>query len=352
MHVSILSPLDILKNVFMNPLFVETKTVRMHLLHTMRIFFAMKYPHIVQLQEKVVLYKEYSCEDLLTKTKCTQDYQGKSCLWMNLTQTCVTFSQCSDVKKTTLSECQQYSEQCTSNGINCISYQKCSEYTNSTSCKKGTDGECGWVIEQLNQEPKCQIFQNVAPKRTVNNTRIPVLLTVKIALKQVIVNHIRLNMVGNSSGIDGPCFWNESQSPPVCRLQQCVDIPLVPYMTYQYCSTFNPKLNCTTNTIYCVDKKLCSSYSEQECYEGTDGPCVFAIPLKQSSGTKQCRAKDCTDYIETTTEACSKLQIWLHFQMVSVVLINLIVLNILLKPLVILMESMEYAFSRDRNVRK
>ncbi|CAK87462.1 unnamed protein product (macronuclear) [Paramecium tetraurelia] len=269
-------------------------------------------PHCVT-SGKGCTYKEYSCEDLLTKTKCTQDYQGKSCLWMNLTQTCVTFSQCSDVKKTTLSECQQYSEQCTSNGINCISYQKCSEYTNSTSCKKGTDGECGWVIEQLNQEPKCQIFQMCSDilgstKENCQQYSDTCTSDGQNCIEIGNCQSYKTKYGCNSSGIDGPCFWNESQSPPVCRLQQCVDIPLVPYMTYQYCSTFNPKLNCTTNTIYCVDKKLCSSYSEQECYEGTDGPCVFAIPLKQSSGTKQCRAKDCTDYIETTTEACSKLQ--------------------------------------------
>ncbi|CAD8187110.1 unnamed protein product [Paramecium pentaurelia] len=257
--------------------------------------------------------KQYSCENINIKTKCIQDYQGNPCLWMNLTQTCITFSQCTDIKKSTPSECQIYSDKCTSNGEHCISFSKCSEYTNSISCYKGTDGFCGWVIEQINQEPKCQIFRycNEILGSTKENCQYYSENCTSDGQNCIEIgncNSYKTKYGCNTSGKDGSCFWDETQTIPFCRLQECIDIPIIGNMTHQYCSTFHPQLNCTTDLYKCINKQQCSKYQEESCYEGTDAPCVFAFPLNKSQGTKQCRAKECLDYIEQTTEACSQLK--------------------------------------------
>ncbi|CAD8093820.1 unnamed protein product [Paramecium sonneborni] len=258
-------------------------------------------------------YKNYNCENLNAKQKCVTNYQGHPCLWMNNTQSCVTFSQCSDIKKTTFKECQLYSNLCTSNGENCISLSKCSSYKNVISCNKGTDGICGWVIGQANQELGCQLFTQCSDIFGIKKEDCQYYSSTCTTDGQKCIpigqckSYLTIEAC-NTSGKDGTCFWDSQQSPPVCRIQECSDFPLISQITHEYCSQFNISLNCTTNGIKCINKQQCSTYSEQSCYEGTDGPCIFTFPINQKSGTKQCRIKECSDYIEKTTEACSKLK--------------------------------------------
>ncbi|CAK89836.1 unnamed protein product (macronuclear) [Paramecium tetraurelia] len=257
--------------------------------------------------------KQYACENLNIKSKCTKDYQGRPCLWITQTNSCMTFSQCSDIKKTTFAECQVYSKLCTSNGDSCMPLSKCAQYTNTISCNTGTDGVCGWVIGQSDQMQRCQIFQQCSDifGSTKEDCQYYSNTCTSDGVKCIQIGNCSsylTKIACNSDGKDGSCFWDQSSEQATCRLQQCPDVPLVSQMTYEYCSSFNPKLKCTTDGTKCMSKSICSDYLEQSCYEGIDGPCIFTFPLNRPSGSKLCRIKDCVDYQERTTAACSKLK--------------------------------------------
>ncbi|CAD8101276.1 unnamed protein product [Paramecium sonneborni] len=256
-------------------------------------------------------HKNYRCENLNAKTKCIKDYKNHPCLWINSTKSCVTFSQCSDIKETTFSQCQIYSDFCTSNGEHCISISKCSSYKNIISCIKGTDGVCGWVIGQANQELGCQLFKQCEDifGSTKKDCQYYSANCTSDGTKCIPIGDCKsyLTMEGcNSSGNDGICFWDTRKDTPICRKQECSDIPLVQIMTHQYCSSYNDQLKCTTDGDKCINQQICSKYLIKSCFQGTDGPCIFTFLKNQNSGTKQCRVKDCEDYEEETTQACSQ----------------------------------------------
>lgn len=48
---------------------------------------------------------------------------------------------------------------------------------------------------------------------------------------------------------------------------------------------------CTTDGTKCIPLGLCSSYTEAGCFVGTDGTCIYSLPIGSTTGTKTCRLK-------------------------------------------------------------
>ncbi|CAD8072604.1 unnamed protein product [Paramecium sonneborni] len=244
----------------------------------------------------------YICEDIIVKSKCTNDHLGNPCLWFQ--QKCITYSQCIDIEEKSHNLCQQYSNKCTSNGLTCIPITFCSKYTNQISCSLGIDGKCGWMEPICTQFTKCSDFIASTTALCQQYSDLCISDGFGCISKTNCINYQNEESC-NSGGIDGICIWNQNS----CRLRLCNDAAFditIDISQHSSCNNFIASTKCTTNGTNCVSMALCSSYKEPGCHYGTDGQCIYTYQEGQTQGFKQCRVKTCSDYQDTTTDKCKQ----------------------------------------------
>ncbi|CAD8058154.1 unnamed protein product [Paramecium sonneborni] len=100
----------------------------------------------------------------ISKVPCTVIKEEKSCLgtigiddkvcgYDAKEQACKTFGSCTDIELVTHTECQLYSNTCTSDGKTCVAIKNCSDATNKETCDLGgLDGKCIW------SDPTCRLW--------------------------------------------------------------------------------------------------------------------------------------------------------------------------------------------------
>ncbi|CAD8055987.1 unnamed protein product [Paramecium sonneborni] len=226
------------------------------------------------------------CSDFKLQQYCISSENGP-CLWIN--GICHNYNQCEDALMKSHSECQDFSPLCTTNGERCIPITSCSKTALRISCVIGTDGDCGYL-----PTGKCQKFNKCAD--AISNDQNACLAyggcitdgTTCVAKGKCSDYKTEISCK-NNLGSDGVCFWKGSN----CKLKECSDLIGT---TYDRCrSQVITGGSCTTDGIQCTPLKLCQSYTEGGCYQGTDGTCIFSFPIGQTSGNKACRLKLCED---------------------------------------------------------
>ncbi|CAD8149529.1 unnamed protein product [Paramecium octaurelia] len=246
--------------------------------------------------------QNYTCKDIVVKAKCTKDYAGNVCLWVQ--QSCITYSQCTDIQNSSHTLCQKYSNKCTSNGQTCIPISQCSKYLNQTSCSLGIDGKCGWIVDTCAPFKKCSDFNAITTElcQQYSNQCIS---DGYGCISKTECNYYQTETSCLSGGTDGFCIWAQES----CRQRKCTDATVdmgIDITSYTSCNSFVATTKCTTNGTNCIPIGLCSSYKEAGCHYGTDGNCVYGFQEGQTQGIKSCRVKSCSDYQDTTTELCKQ----------------------------------------------
>ncbi|CAD8082118.1 unnamed protein product [Paramecium primaurelia] len=238
----------------------------------------------------------YLCQDLLEKT-CLTDYQGNPCIFYK--QTCYSYSKCEDMKFTTHEECQQFSELCTSNELNCIPLNKCQYYTKQESCNIGIDGMCGWNNNKCNLFKQCSDVMGTSTPICQQYSNICVSDGVKCVEQNICSFYNSQFLCEHNKGLDGVCIWIDN----ACRLKQCEDLT-TNTDTFNKCFNQLSPMHCSSNGTKCISLSSCQYYNEKSCIIGTDGPCIYKLPFDKKSGQISCRLKQCQDVIGKTLDVC------------------------------------------------
>ncbi|CAD8211577.1 unnamed protein product [Paramecium octaurelia] len=237
-----------------------------------------------------------SCTEFSNKQFCIKSNYGP-CLWVN--GSCYDYDRCEDAIKKTHSECQGFSPLCTTNGDTCIPITNCASTTLKASCVVGTDGACGWL-----PTGKCQKFGQCTDAVAATNDEClsygPTCITDGTAcIAKAACATYKTQTACNNLGTDGICYWNATAN--TCKLKECGDEQKG---TNDQCKLISVTGgSCTTDGTKCIPYAACSSYVEAGCFYGTDGECIFALPVGATTGTKACRQKQCEDITGGTSNA-------------------------------------------------
>ncbi|CAD8149880.1 unnamed protein product [Paramecium octaurelia] len=238
-----------------------------------------------------------SCDEYDSQDSCIHSKRGP-CLWVQ--NSCINYSRCEDAKLKTFQECQNISKYCTTNGSNCIPITFCALYEKPDSCVYGLDKQCGW-------NEKCQSFKACSDLRSSDNDICRLYHQDCVSDgSQCIEEAQKCSMYKTSNEClnaskEGPCTWNQTAN--ICQSKVCEDYK---YLTHQECYKANNL--CTTDGTTCIQQSTCSSYGQSTCYQGTDGPCIFGLPIKGNSTEQSCRIKECQDiHHEQSNQNCLKL---------------------------------------------
>ncbi|CAD8113351.1 unnamed protein product [Paramecium primaurelia] len=237
-----------------------------------------------------------SCTEFSNKQFCLKSKSGP-CLWVN--GQCYDYDRCEDAVKKTHSECQAFSPLCTTNGDTCIPITSCASTTLKASCVVGTDGACGWL-----PTGKCQKFGQCTDAVAATNDECvsygPTCITDGAAcIAKSTCGSYKTQTACNNNGTDGICYWNATAN--TCKLKECSDEQKG---TNDQCKLISVTGgSCTTDGTKCIPLSTCSSYVEAGCFNGTDGECIFALPVGTTTGTKTCRQKQCEDITGGTSNA-------------------------------------------------
>ncbi|CAD8113555.1 unnamed protein product [Paramecium primaurelia] len=237
-----------------------------------------------------------SCTEFSNKQFCLQSKAGP-CLWVN--GQCYDYDRCEDAVKKTHSECQAFSPLCTTNGDTCIPITSCASTTLKASCVVGTDGACGWLPTGT-----CQKFGQCTDAVAATNDECvsygPNCMTDGTAcIAKSTCGSYKTQTACNNNGTDGICYWNATAN--TCKLKECSDEQKG---TNDQCKLISVTGgSCTTDGSKCIPLSTCSSYVEAGCFNGTDGECIFALPVGATTGTKTCRLKQCEDITGGTSNA-------------------------------------------------
>ncbi|CAK67224.1 unnamed protein product (macronuclear) [Paramecium tetraurelia] len=237
-----------------------------------------------------------SCTEFSNKQFCIKSNYGP-CLWVN--GSCYDYDRCEDAIKKTHPECQGFSPLCTTNGDTCIPITNCASTTLKASCVVGTDGACGWL-----PTGKCQKFGQCTDAVAATNDEClsygPTCITDGTAcIAKAACATYKTQTACNNLGTDGICYWNATAN--TCKLKECGDEQKG---TNDQCKLISVTGgSCTTDGTKCIPLAACSSYVEAGCFYGTDGECIFALPVGATTGTKTCRQKQCEDITGGTSNA-------------------------------------------------
>ncbi|CAD8212117.1 unnamed protein product [Paramecium pentaurelia] len=237
-----------------------------------------------------------SCTEFTNKLFCLKSKTGP-CLWVN--GQCYDYGKCEDAVKKTHPECQAFSPLCTTNGDRCIPITTCENTSSKVSCIVGTNGACGWL-----PKGKCYKFGQCTDAIAATNDECLSYGstcitdgTVCIA-KSTCSNYITQIACANK-GTDGICYWNVTSNN--CKLKECTDEQKG---TNDLCKLISVTSGlCTTDGTKCIPQSTCSSYVEAGCFNGTDGECIYALPVGATTGNKICRLKYCEDISGGTSNA-------------------------------------------------
>ncbi|CAD8162524.1 unnamed protein product [Paramecium pentaurelia] len=238
----------------------------------------------------------YLCEDLLQKS-CLTDYLGNPCLFYN--NKCHSYSKCQDMKLTTHDQCQSFSELCTTNEINCIPLNKCENYTNQVSCIIGVNGKCGWINEKCNLFKGCSNVQGTTTIICQQYSQTCISDGIQCVEQNLCSLYNSQYLCEKNKGLDGDCIWTNN----TCRLKQCEDLT-TNTDTFKKCFDQLTHVKCSSNGTKCISLTSCEYYEEKSCILSSNGPCIYKLPLDQSTGQISCRLKECQDVIGKTLEIC------------------------------------------------
>ncbi|CAD8124711.1 unnamed protein product [Paramecium sonneborni] len=244
---------------------------------------------------------QQSCLLYFKKSECINQSDGQICIWID--GSCYN-RQCKHAPKSysTYEQCQKYGKNCTTNGMGCTNYKKCSEYKYLSSCQIGSDGQCTLVNQcqkiscesaptTLKTDSECSNFLN---KCTTNGQGC-------IERRRCQDAYIEEGCKYNSQG--GICVWfNDQCYDKTCETaDKSVD-------TEKSCEEYYPKAQCTTKLGGgCIQKSKCkdvqieiactTQYDGQKC-QWQDGVCSLIKSCSNIKGTdhKICNTlqNDCT----------------------------------------------------------
>ncbi|KAM3131378.1 hypothetical protein pb186bvf_016560 [Paramecium bursaria] len=272
---------------------------------------------------------DVQCEDIATQIDCKYD-QERVCIWNQ--NKCSRFNQCEDIQLNTTSLCQTYSQQCLSNGYNCITKDYCQNY-NFNLCTQliGLDGDCLIINDECSgvRSKSCVDFQfkTYQDCKKYNCT----------TNGQYCINYYQdcdKYTFGDqcSWSSDGfACYFEEN----LCRPKQCKDIT-----DSVQCNTPNILCNseiCTQGQQCYYDNKQCNNLEYQcqnykntlTCIQSIQGKCMW---------DDSCQSIKCDNRDENSCNAeircyfnktCQELEIKRPFEynfanIISFILINLI----------------------------
>ncbi|CAD8196366.1 unnamed protein product [Paramecium pentaurelia] len=297
-----------------------------------------------------------SCSTYIQQNACTIQSDGQICIWID--GSCYN-RQCQHAPKSysTHKQCQEYGNNCTTNGRGCINYQKCSEYKYSSACLQGTDGPCT-LLDQcqliscenapitLKTDSECSTFLK---KCTTNGNGC---IEKKRCQDAYIPEACKFNSSGQSCAwVNNQCYDKTCETADIslktetqceeyfpeakCTTKKgggciqkgkCKDAQIELACTSQYdgklcswqdgsckmksCSDlfgtdhyacYSQQNDCTSDGIKCISMKTCSNTDNRlSCVLGTDGPCLWS--------NNQCyRFTKCTDLIYTTHQECNQI---------------------------------------------
>ncbi|TNV71570.1 hypothetical protein FGO68_gene4687 [Halteria grandinella] len=248
---------------------------------------------------------KYDCSEFTGQQKyCLQDSTGYPCLYVG--GVCYNYAECGDAAASTLTGCQAYNSLCVpTSTAYCLAQTSCDKYTEQQSCTVGiSNSVCGW----LTATSKCQVFGACSDSAATSNSDCAFYGSKCITDGTKCVetgkcdSYLTSTSCGNL-GTDGACTWVAASN--TCRLRQCGDKVAT---TDSDCSSYTVTTGvCTTDGTTCVARAACTAYAtETACTIGSDAiPCIWALPVGSTTGTKSCRQKECSDIVHgITNELC------------------------------------------------
>ncbi|CAK64863.1 unnamed protein product (macronuclear) [Paramecium tetraurelia] len=268
-----------------------------------------------------------NCEQTTIRSACIEGTNGP-CLWINdyvntdgSKGACFRYTSCKSLNWNSDTSCKWISNQCTTNGSNCVGITLCSETNTDGGCVTGYDGACIQSVPALNSsDPKvCKPYTSCADafytthsdcqiaskKCTTNGT------TGCIALGACSSYTTQAGCYFNDKGVvltsgaitsTGICTWDTTASS--CRDQSCADLTGTTHAT---CSS--QLSTCTSDGTTCLIKGACSSYTTQTACTtavGSDGICYWELASATNNNTAKCRLMTCADIQNgTSTNVCS-----------------------------------------------
>ncbi|CAD8045477.1 unnamed protein product [Paramecium sonneborni] len=251
-----------------------------------------------------------TCSAVTIDSACTDDINGKPCIWENISNYCRNKS-CKDFTGINHSKCQEYGNNCTS-GPNdkCIEMQNCEFFKNKNTCILGIDGPCLWIDKYMNNDGSMgACFQYTSCQSLSWSTddqckQISNYCTTDGQKCIAITLCAETNTNGGCvTGYDGQCIQTvpvlNSLDSKICKLfTSCADAL---YLTHQECQIANRK--CTTNgTSSCIPIGTCSSYQLQAACNINDKGVIHNFGVIISTGmcawdqqSNNCRDQQCTD---------------------------------------------------------
>ncbi|CAD8108961.1 unnamed protein product [Paramecium primaurelia] len=268
-----------------------------------------------------------NCEQTTIRSACIEGTNGP-CLWINdyvntdgSKGACFRYTSCKSLSWNSDASCKWISNQCTTNGSNCVGITLCSETNTDGGCVTGYDGACIQSVPALNSaDPKvCKPYTSCADafytthsdcqiassKCTTNGT------TGCIALGACSSYTSQAGCYFNDKGViltsgaitsTGICTWDTTANS--CRDQSCADLTGTTHAT---CSS--QLSTCTSDGTTCLLKGACSSYTTQTACTtavGSDGACYWELASATNNNTAKCRLLTCADIQNgTATNVCS-----------------------------------------------
>ncbi|CAD8145016.1 unnamed protein product [Paramecium octaurelia] len=268
-----------------------------------------------------------NCEQTTIRSACIEGTNGP-CLWISSyvntdgsTGACFRYTSCKSLTWNSDSSCKWISNQCTTNGSNCVGITLCSETNTDGGCVTGYDGACIQSVPALNSsDPKvCKPYTSCADafytthsdcqiaskKCTTNGT------TGCIALGACSSYTTQAGCYFNDKGAvltsgaitsTGICTWDTTASS--CRDQSCADLTGTTHAT---CSS--QLSTCTSDGTSCLLKGACTSYTTQTACTtavGSDGICYWELASATNNNTAKCRLLACADIQNgTSTNVCA-----------------------------------------------
>ncbi|CAD8122988.1 unnamed protein product [Paramecium sonneborni] len=230
---------------------------------------------------------------------CQKNSAGNPCLYVN--GVCYDYDNCTDISNPSFNFCQAFSTQCVPTLTTCRAITLCDKYEDINSCLIGINNtKCGWL-----PEGKCKEFTTCgdavgASLAACTSWGSKCVSDGTKCIDQGTCSSYLTTAACDNAGTDGFCQWSGTS----CRLRECTDKVAT---SDAECLAYTVKSGlCTTDGTKCVARATCASYqSEAACTIGADGiPCVFDFPVGQTTGTKSCRSKECSDIKGTTNDAC------------------------------------------------
>ena len=256
--------------------------------------------------------KSYSSE-FFSRCYAMNDGNGNACGWAENTSICKVKGCTDAVPSASAATCTSYMSTCAFNGIKCVNASACSTYTLNTFalCNATTDGAgnaCGWATGDGTCKAKA-CTDAITTANAANCTAYistcaynGSICTVAAACSTYALTTFAL-CNATTDGAGNACGW--ATGDVACKAKACTDAVSSPSATT--CSSYIS--SCAYNGSICTVAAACSTYALNTpalCNATTDGAgnaCGWA------TGGVACKAKACTDAVDSATVAMCRLYI-------------------------------------------